>query len=129
MLTQLYTIEENPALCSIIWGGNFSATPIVNENDSSAITAASTSQNVAALSGINGVESGGGGVSAAGGSGAGSGTGGIIVADGGYRNDVNAAVAAGAVGVIGDNLRDDLYITNEVSAKHKNEIHSMSVFA
>lgn len=114
MLTQLYTTEEDPALCSIIWGTNFSATQSVvgNENDSNAITAASTSHNAAAaaaaaaIGGINEGVSGGGGVGN---------TGGVIGEGGGYRSDVNAAVAAGAVGVIGDNLRDDLYITNEVS--------------
>ncbi|KAI8126825.1 hypothetical protein FF38_03110 [Lucilia cuprina] len=110
MLTQLYTTEEDPALCSIIWGTNFSATPGVNENDSSsAITAASTSHNAAAaaaaVGGINDSVGGAGGVGVS--------SGGVIGEGGGYRSDVNAAVAAGAVGVIGDNLRDDLYITNE----------------
>ncbi|TMW52154.1 hypothetical protein DOY81_002789 [Sarcophaga bullata] len=106
MLTQLYTTEEDPALCSIIWGTNFSATPVVSENESNnAITAASTAaQNAAIASNSNdsndiGIVNGG--------------SGGVIGEGGGYRSEVNAAVAAGAIGVIGDNLRDDLYIRNE----------------
>lgn len=106
MLTTLYTTEEDPALCSIIWGTNFSVTPVQSENDSNAITSASTSHNA-----VGGINEGGGG----GGVGGGGGNGGVIGEGGGYRSEVNAAIAAGAVAVIGDNLRDDLYISNEVS--------------
>lgn len=104
MLTQLYTTEEDPALCSVIWGKNFTSTSVVSENERNAITAASTAQNAAIGSNSDGNTAIGNDNS-----------GGVIGEGGGYRSEVNAAVAAGAIGVIGDNLRDDLYIRNEVS--------------
>ncbi|KAL9880021.1 putative G-protein coupled receptor B0563.6 isoform 2-T2 [Glossina fuscipes fuscipes] len=84
MLTRLYTTEEDPALCSIIWGTNFTATPAADENDSNVggITAASIS--------LNGASAG-------------------YVSSG--RNSAASAVVASVT--VGDNLRDDFYISNE----------------
>uniref|UniRef100_A0A1A9X5I9 G-protein coupled receptors family 1 profile domain-containing protein n=1 Tax=Glossina brevipalpis TaxID=37001 RepID=A0A1A9X5I9_9MUSC len=84
MLTRLYTTEEDPALCSIIWGTNFTATPAADENDSNVggITAASTS--------LNGASAG-------------------YISSG--RNSAAAAIVASVT--VGDNLRDDFYISNE----------------
>lgn len=88
MLTRLYTTEEDPALCSIIWGTNFTATPAADENDSNVggITAASIS--------LNGASAG-------------------YVSSG--RNSAASAIVASVT--VGDNLRDDFYISNEVSIK------------
>lgn len=109
MLTQLYTTEEDPALCSIIWGGNFTVTPVVHENDSQAITAASTSHNIissgASETFVDNRVSAAAAATAAG-------------------SFINGATAVGNIVTnnagsisVGDNLRDDLYITNEVSLK------------
>lgn len=105
MLTQLYTTEEDPALCSIIWGSNFTITPVIQDNDSQAITAASTSHHVIAVASDASGSGDNGGLNVI----AGGGAGGAAAVGSVVTNN-----AAGSLGV-GDNLRDDLYITNEVS--------------
>lgn len=104
MITRLYNTEEDPALCSLIWGRNLSASNAneqIDEDGETTIVGSVAGATPTLYSAHNSF--GAGGALGVGGSSSGSAESDIVI----------GSAAVNAAG--GSSLRDDFFIANEVS--------------